>query len=519
MSAMRHESHCPTDALLALVSQVNHPSDETGEFSREQSALFEHLERCDSCRKLLESSAASESSWQDIHMALNAVPIEASSTGATKFLPGLAWPDSSQATAGETLPTGQRTAGTKEPAWQLLLQALAPSDDPAAAGRVGNFEILGVIGTGGMGIVLKAREPALDRIVAIKILSPHLASSKSARKRFAREARAAAAVIHDNVIPIYGVAEWNDLPYLVMPYLPDPSLAERIERDGPLSIEATLSVGMQVARGLAAAHTQGLVHRDVKPANVLLSKGTERAVITDFGLARTADDASLTRAGVLAGTPHYMSPEQAKGEKVDARSDLFSLGCILYAMLTGHSPVNEELGSQAIERLAQHDFHGLPEGSRHPAWFRRLVNWLLAKKPADRPESAALVADLMERALAHLRQPSKSAVPSELSPPRKQSRTIFGRVLTAGLAVAVLMIATLPLIVSYDNPLMLWHSPSQENNVPPATDSPPANPAGPTKRAPELKYADPVLLNWDYTEAQLDAIDMELDELEGSVHR
>ncbi|MEM8736411.1 MAG: serine/threonine-protein kinase, partial [Planctomycetota bacterium] len=400
-------------------------------------------------------------------------------------------------------------------------QALAPSDDPAAAGRIGNFEILGVIGTGGMGVVLKAREPALDRIVAIKILSPHLASSKSARKRFAREARAAAAVIHDNVIPIYGVAEWNDLPYLVMPYLPDPSLAERIERDGPLSIEATLSVGMQVARGLAAAHTQGLVHRDVKPANVLLSKGTERAVITDFGLARTADDASLTRAGVLAGTPHYMSPEQAKGEKVDARSDLFSLGSMLYAMRTGHSPVNEELGSKAIERLAQHDFHGLPEGNRHPAWFIRLVNWLLAKKPADRPESAALVADVMERALAHLRQPTKSAVPTELL----HIATSTTKYRLPVWAIGLIAIGLVAIFFGYAPLRQLFQSPELDQTTATVGDLPDIQtektqvPPDPILTSSDSGYVDPVILNWEYTEGQLEMIDMELDELEGTVHR
>ena len=187
-----------------------------------------------------------------------------------------------------------------------LLQILTPSDDPRAAGRIGPFEITGIIGSGGMGLVLKARDPALDRFVAVKILAPHLAKSQSARRRFAREARAAASVIHDNVIAIYQVAEWNELPYLVMPYMPDPSLQQRIDDQGRLDLESTLSIGMQVARGIAAAHTQGLVHRDVKPANVLLAKGTERAIITDFGLARAADDATLTRIGLLAGTPHYV---------------------------------------------------------------------------------------------------------------------------------------------------------------------------------------------------------------------
>lgn len=137
---------------------------------------------------------------------------------------------------------------------------------------------------------------------------------------------------------IYGVAEANGLPYLVMPYVRGTSLQRRLDDSGPLTVAEVLRIGMQTAAGLAAAHAQGLVHRDIKPAKILLSEGVERVQITDFGLARAADDASLTRTGVLAGTPQYMSPEQARGEAVDHRSDLFSLGSVLYATCTGRPP-------------------------------------------------------------------------------------------------------------------------------------------------------------------------------------
>src|SRR6201999_881150 len=134
---------------------------------------------------------------------------------------------------------------------------------------------------------------------------------------FLREARAAAAVCHEHVVTIHAVDEANGLPYLVMQYVVGRSLQEKIDRDGPLGLRETLRIGMQVAAGLAAAHEQGLVHRDIKPANILLEKSVERAVLTDFGLARAADDAALTRWGVIAGTPEYMSPEQARGEPLD----------------------------------------------------------------------------------------------------------------------------------------------------------------------------------------------------------
>ena len=149
-------------------------------------------------------------------------------------------------------------------------------------------------------------------------------------------------MVHDNVIAIHGVSEFNSLPYLIMPYVKGQSLQIRIDRHGPLSVAEILRIAVQTARGLSAAHDQGLVHRDIKPANILLPENVERVLITDFGLARAADDASLTRSGVIAGTPQYMSPEQARGEGIDHRSDLFSFGSMMHAMATGHPPFRAE---------------------------------------------------------------------------------------------------------------------------------------------------------------------------------
>jgi serine/threonine protein kinase len=147
-------------------------------------------------------------------------------------------------------------------------------------GRIGGYEVTGVVGAGGMGVVLKAHDRSLDRIVAIKVMSPHLASSGSARRRFAREAKAAAAVLHPNVIAIHSVASEDANPFLVMPYVRGASLQKRIDSQGPLPLRDTLRIGAQIAAGLAAAHEQGLVHRDIKPANILLEEGVERVTIT-----------------------------------------------------------------------------------------------------------------------------------------------------------------------------------------------------------------------------------------------
>src|SRR5262249_53170596 len=166
--------------------------------------------------------------------------------------------------------------------------------------------------------------------VAIKLMAPHLAAHAAARRRFAREARAVAAVRDEHVVAIYQVEPDGPTPYLVMEFVGGVSLQDRLGRRGPPRVRGGLRIGMQAARGLAAAHAQGIVHRDVKPANILLENGVERVKITDFGLARAADDASLTQSGAVTGTPNYMSPEQAAGAAVDARSDLFSLGSVLY---------------------------------------------------------------------------------------------------------------------------------------------------------------------------------------------
>ncbi|HEY7423369.1 MAG TPA: serine/threonine-protein kinase, partial [Gemmataceae bacterium] len=206
-------------------------------------------------------------------------------------------------------PTQAESAGCEGE--DVALDFLSPSEKPGSLGRLGHYEVQEVIGRGGMGVVLQTFDEELHRVVAIKVMAQQLATSATARKRFKREAQAVAAVIHDHIVTIHAVEEANGLPYLVMQYVGVPSLQQRLDRDGPLELQEILRIGMQTASGLAAAHAQGLVHRDIKPANILLENGVERVKVTDFGLARAVADANLTQSGVLAGTPQYMSPEQA----------------------------------------------------------------------------------------------------------------------------------------------------------------------------------------------------------------
>ncbi len=363
-------------------------------------ALESHLDDCTPCRERLEQLAAEPALWAEAHEALSSADDDrgfVSSSGAGGGSSVLSRADADVARA------------------EHILGFLSPTDDPRMLGRFGGYEIAGIIGSGGMGVVLKGLDVALNRYVAIKALAPHLATSAAARMRFAREARAAAAVVHENVVAIHAVSESNGLPYLVMPYVRGTSLQKRLDAQGPLAAAAILRIGMQVAAGMAAAHAQGLVHRDIKPANILLEDGVERLTITDFGLARAADDASLTRSGVIAGTPQFMSPEQARGENIDARSDLFSLGSVLYALATGHSPFRAETTYGVLRRIS--DDHPRPIREINPEipeWLSAIVERLHEKSPAERFQSAAEVAQLFEQCLAHLQQPTAVPLPDNL---------------------------------------------------------------------------------------------------------
>ena len=363
----------------------------------EETALYDHLERCEACCARMEQLAGGEQ-WQK----------EAASLLAT---------DELDAAVPETTVWSEV---------DFSVEHLEPSEDANVLGQLGGYDVLAIIGRGGMGVVLKAFDRELKRFVAIKALSPHLAHSSVARKRFAREAQAAAAVVNPHVIAIHHVQPTGRLPFLIMPLLTGESLAQRLKSRAPLELTEVLRIGMQAAVGLAAAHDQGLVHRDVKPANIFLEKGVERVVITDFGLARAADDVSMTRLGVVAGTPEYMSPEQARGETLDGRSDLFSLGCVLYEMATGVSPFRSDSTIATLRRIVDDRPAAIASlAPELPPWFSYIVERLLSKDPAQRFASANEVALLLEQCLSHLQQPASVPLPASLVSHVKGSSSIF----------------------------------------------------------------------------------------------
>ncbi len=283
-----------------------------------------------------------------------------------------------------------------------VLRLLEPAQRPGGLGRLRHYEVLEVLGKGGFGTVLKAFDDRLHRVVAIKVLALELAASATARLRFLREARATAAIRHDHVINIHAVDE-EPVPFLVMDYIEGQTLQEKLDRCGPLPVKEILRIGMQVAEGLAAAHKQGLIHRDIKPGNILLENGVERVRLSDFGLARAVDDASLTQSGLIAGTPQYMSPEQAEGQPVDQRSDLFSLGSVLYALCTGHPPFRAGTSLAVLRRVCEGTARPIRESNPEiPGWLVSVVATLHARKPADRIQSARELGDLLAMHLADL---------------------------------------------------------------------------------------------------------------------
>ena len=377
----------------------------SGQLTHAEELEFEgHLELCNHCQHQVQATAADQQSWSDAKRFLQAANKASLATVADPSL--------------HSEPHSREFNATQ------VVRLLAPTDDPHMLGRVDSYEISGVIGIGGMGVVLKGWDRTLNRAVAIKLMAPHLAASGVARARFLREAQAAAGIVHPNVVDLFGVAEFQGFPYLVMPYIRGTSLQRRVQEHGPLPIEDVLRVGLQIASGLSAAHAQGIIHRDIKPANILVGEGIDRAFITDFGLARTIDDASLTRTGTISGTPQYMSPEQAKGEPIDQRSDLFSLGSVLYFLCTGQPPFRAETMYGTLHRITSGQTRDIREiqGSI-PEWFQNLVARLHQVDPAQRYDSASAVAKLLEQCLAHHQQPLLHQLPKELTQGHRTRRT------------------------------------------------------------------------------------------------
>ncbi len=294
---------------------------------------------------------------------------------------------------------GPDSDGRQPDLWRSVL---TPSDTPDVIGCLGVYEVLALIAQGGMGVVLEARDPVLGRRVAIKMLAPDLGGNAVARQRFLREARAAAALEHDHILPVHTVDD-GPLPWFAMRLAEGGTLQDLLDAEGALPLLRVKSLALQIASALEAAHAAGLVHRDIKPANILLDATRERAWLADFGIARAIADPSLTYRGFVTGTPNYMSPEQAAGALVDERSDLFSLGAVLHHCATGRVPFDGATSVGVLRKVASAEQTPLRrQRSGLPAWFLRMLDTLMAREPADRFRSASHVIDVLRRESAPL---------------------------------------------------------------------------------------------------------------------
>ena len=418
--------------------------------------LADHVAECATCQTRLEEQAADAWWWEQSREFVVGQPADSSAGSSSSVISiRVSHPRTGMETAGEA----------KQRLEAHVVDILSPPTHPELLGQLGKYQIECVIGQGGMGIVLKGFDTELNRTVAIKVLAPHLAANGPARKRFAREARAAAAVVHDHVIAIHGIETDGAIPYIVMPYVSGKSIQQAVQESGPFAVHDIVRVAMQIAAGLSAAHQQGLVHRDIKPANILLENEVGRVLITDFGLARAADDASITRSGLVAGTPHYMSPEQAQGESIEHRSDLFSLGSVIYFMATGRSPFRADGAMAVLHAICAKAPKSVREVNPDvPAELEMMINRLLQKEVSERFESAETLRKLLADYLAHLQVPTEYELPAEL---RIKLHPARSRKLVAGICVAAI---GLGLLIAW--PAMGWFGQGTDRVAEPEEGSP-----------------------------------------------
>ncbi len=277
----------------------------------------------------------------------------------------------------------------------------------------GDYTIVRELGRGGMGVVFLARDDRLDRPVALKVLPPALASDPTVRERFLREARTAAQLSHPNIVPVYSADEAAGWAYFAMAFVDGESLGERVKALGPLPADAAVRLLRDAAWALAYAHARGVVHRDVKPDNLLLERGTDRLVVTDFGIAQAPEASRLTQTGHVMGSVHFMSPEQGAGDALDGRSDLYSLGTVGFLLLSGRLPFDHQQSAAILVQRATRDAPSLRSvAPTVAAPIAKVIDRCLERDPSARPPTGEALAELLVRALQDVAT-SDAASPSQ----------------------------------------------------------------------------------------------------------
>ena len=379
---------CPSSARLSSLVRGSGGSSELAD-------LASHLESCSACREKVRTLVPKETivehapdDFSQIDKFANTIP-----PSIVDRLKKLA--HGRQRSNPSTVGVPSNSTSSE------AIEFLAPAAEPDEIGRLGRYRVLDVLGQGGMGMVFLAHDPDLDRRVGLKVMLPKFAANEMAKLRFLREARAAAKVKSDHIVYIHQVGEDRGVPYLAMELLEGRPLDQFLLKQPKLSLSQILRIGRDTAKGLAAAHEKGLIHRDIKPGNLWLdSSNGGRVKILDFGLARAEkEDVQMTQSGAIVGTPAYMAPEQARGtQMVDARADLFSLGCVLYRLCVGEMPFKSDTTMGILMAIATEEpTSPARTNPAIPSELSDLIMQLLDKDPAKRPATAkAVIARLGE---------------------------------------------------------------------------------------------------------------------------
>ncbi|MFT5523924.1 MAG: serine/threonine protein kinase [Pirellulaceae bacterium] len=372
MNPPTSESPCPDVKVLSQLSDGTLTADV-------ESALIQHLDECPRCQQLLEQESSD---------FVDAIPemVRQSQDDAPLFRRTL----EEIKRGGMDQETRIPTVTLRKAVYADVLPWLEASDEDDVIGELDHYRLTRFLGRGGMGIVFQARDLTLNREVALKVLSPSFVPDEAARARFHREARAAAAINHPNVVTIHSVSGDNELPYLVMECVEGQSLEQRLGEGEQIPTEKIVEIAEGLLRGLAAAHKCGVVHRDLKPANILLNLKDDQVKLTDFGLSQVLGEARITRSGTLMGTPSYIAPELIESSnQADHRADLFSLGSVLYVLCTGELAFQADSILSTLQQVVAAKPKPVREiNSEIPAWLSAIVSRLHALDPADRFQSA-----------------------------------------------------------------------------------------------------------------------------------
>jgi hypothetical protein len=389
----------------------------------ELTVMETHLETCMTCRRRVETESASSEFWRETRRFL--------ASQETRFDPpmrklelGPVLLDSLFSSESESCrPTSVANpefdsaggADWRSSRHDSLSQWLDPTTTPNSLGRIGKYEVEKIIGQGGMGLVLAAMDTELQRPVAIKTIANFLANSEQ-QQRLIREARTIAGLRHPHIMPIYAIEKWRDVPILIMPLIQGGTLYHAAPKLN-LTMEDILHVGAQLSQALDCLHRVGIIHRDLKPSNILLQDSVRHVLLSDFGLARTGSDCTLTGSNVVAGTPHFMSPEQSRGDRLDHRSDLFSLGSLLFWLCTGELPFAGYSQFETMTNVVNKEpNYQLLQDRQVPELVQQLIKGLLAKKPDHRWQNSQQVGELMNACLANLQNPT-AKIPFALANP------------------------------------------------------------------------------------------------------